>query len=100
MAFSCFLLPAAFCLASAQGLAQAPALPNPYPSTYQALPRTDTLITDATVFDGIGHTLLHAGVLLHDGKITATGSNLSAPPGTRIIDAHGGYITPGLIAMS
>jgi imidazolonepropionase-like amidohydrolase len=55
------------------------------------------LIDNATVFDGIGHRLLHAGVLLHDGKIISVGSNLHAPEGTKTIDAHGGFVTPGLI---
>jgi imidazolonepropionase-like amidohydrolase len=76
---------------------QAPGLPDPYPSTYKPLPANDTLITNATIFDGVGHKLIHAGVLLQGGKITAVGSDLHAPPGTKIIDAHGTYLTPGLI---
>lgn len=76
---------------------QASTLPAPYPSTYKPLPRTDTLIDNATVFDGIGHRLLHAGVLLHEGKIVAVGPDLQAPQGTQTIDAHDGFITPGLI---
>ncbi len=77
--------------------AQALALPDPYPSTYKPLPRSDTLIENATVFDGIGHKLLHAGVLLREGKIVAVGADLHAAAGTKMIDAHGGYLTPGLI---
>src|SRR5271168_448044 len=65
---------------------QALPLPDPYPSTYKPLPRTDTLIDNATVFDGIGHRLLQAGVLLHDGKIVAVGPNLQAHQGTKTID--------------
>jgi imidazolonepropionase-like amidohydrolase len=74
-----------------------PALPDPYPSTYKSLPATDMLIDDATVFDGIGHRLLHAGVLLHNGKIVAVGSNLPPSKDAQVIDAHGRFITPGLI---
>lgn len=85
------------CLVVSSGLAQAPALPNPFPSTYKPLPRTDTLIDNATVLDGIGHRLLNAGVLLHDGKIIAIGQHLQAPPGTKTIDARGGFVTPGLV---
>jgi imidazolonepropionase-like amidohydrolase len=85
---------------SAAAMASAPqasALPDPYPSTYKPLPRTDTLIDNATVLDGIGHRLLHTGVLLHDGKIIAVGPNLHAPEGAKTIDAQGRFVTPGLI---
>ena len=76
---------------------QAFALPDPFPSTYKPLPATDTLIDNATVFDGIGHKLSHAGVLLRGGKIVAVGVHLQAPAGVKVIDAHGGFITPGLV---
>jgi imidazolonepropionase-like amidohydrolase len=76
---------------------QATPLPDPYPSTYHALPRTDTLINNATVLDGLGHRFTNASVLLHEGKILAVGPNLGAPQGVKTIDAHGGFVTPGLI---
>lgn len=76
---------------------QAPGLPDPFPSTYKPLPSRDTLIADATIFDGIGHKLIHAGILIRGGKIVAVGSDLNAPLGTKIIDAHGAYLTPGLV---
>ena len=88
---------AALCVTMPPVYAQAPALPDPYPSTYKPLPRHNALIENATVFDGIGHKLLHAGVLLQDGKIVAVGADLHAAAGVKVIDAHGGYLTPGLI---
>lgn len=81
----------------AQNSGAEPPLPNPYPSTYRPLPRTDTLIRNATVLDGIGHRLDGASVLMRDGKIVAVGIGLTAPPGTRIIDAKGRWVTPGMV---
>ncbi len=66
-------------------------------STYRPLPRTDLLITGATVLDGDGHRLDNADVLVHDGKIAAVGPHLPAKPGVTVIDAHGKWVTPGII---
>ncbi len=42
-----------------------------------------------------------SGVLvIKDGRILAVGANAKAPAGARIVDAHGGVVTPGLIAPS
>jgi imidazolonepropionase-like amidohydrolase len=38
-------------------------------------------------------------VVVRDGKVTAVGANLVPPAGARVIDAHGGVVTPGLIAV-
>ena len=70
---------------------------DPYPSTYRPLPRVDTLIRDATVLDGAGHRLENADVLTHDGKIVAVGPALKAPVGAVVIDAHGRWVTPGIV---
>src|SRR5207237_895692 len=42
---------------------------EPYPSTYRPLPRTDTLITNATVLDGVGHRFDDSDVHLKDGQV-------------------------------
>jgi imidazolonepropionase-like amidohydrolase len=87
---------AALCCAGISA-AQAPPLPDPFPSTYHSLPRTDTLIEHATVFDGIGHRLEDTSLLLRDGKIAAVGKSLAVPGGATVIDAHGRFVTPGLV---
>jgi imidazolonepropionase-like amidohydrolase len=69
---------------------------DPYPSTYQHLPRSDTLIRGAIVLDGAGQRIDNADVLLRDGKITAVGHGLSAANAT-VIDARGRWVTPGII---
>jgi imidazolonepropionase-like amidohydrolase len=73
-----------------------PYLRELFPSTYQSLPRTDTLITDATILDGDGHRFEHGELLLRDGKVSAIGHNLDRTNVT-LVDAHGRWVTPGLI---
>src|SRR5262245_51845706 len=93
------LLIAAAVLAAATAWAARAPLPfalDPYPSTYQPLPRTDTLIVGAIVLDGAGARLDDADVLMRDGKIVAVGKGLTAP-GATVIDAHGRWVTPGVI---
>jgi imidazolonepropionase-like amidohydrolase len=70
---------------------------NPYPSTYRPLPRADVLITGAVILDGAGHRLEGADLLLRDGKVAAIGANLPRPDGVALIDAHGRWVTPGII---
>ncbi len=72
-------------------------LPDPFPSTYQPMPRADTLIEHATILDGAGHRLEDTDLLLRDGKVNAVGKSLVVPAGARTIDAKGRWITPGLV---
>ncbi|NMR24066.1 amidohydrolase [Pseudoalteromonas sp. NEC-BIFX-2020_015] len=69
---------------------------NPYPSTYQALKSTSTLITNATVLTGTGERLEEADVLLIDGKVQQVGKDLTVQV-DNTIDAQGKWVTPGLI---
>lgn len=69
---------------------------DPYPSTYRPLPRTDTLLRGATVFDGAGHRFETTDLLLRDGKVAAIGSNLPAG-GATVIEAAGRFVTPGIV---
>jgi imidazolonepropionase-like amidohydrolase len=71
--------------------------PDPYPSTYKPLPRSDTFIRDATILDGTGHKIERGSISLHDGKIVDIGTNFKPPVGTVTIDAHSRWVTPGLI---
>ncbi len=70
---------------------------NPYPSTYQPYPNPPVLITGATVLDGIGGRIEAASLLIENGKITAVGTNISAPGDVTKIDARGRWVTPGII---
>ncbi len=69
---------------------------DPYPSTYQPLPRKDMLIVGATILDGAGQRTEAGDVLVRDGRIAAVGHGLS-PRGVTTIDAHGRWVTPGII---
>ncbi|MDD8030977.1 MAG: amidohydrolase family protein [Acidobacteriota bacterium] len=55
------------------------------------------LIKKATILTVSGPAIPEADVLVIDGLIKQIGQNLSAPPGTRIIEASGKYLMPGII---
>ncbi len=55
------------------------------------------LIKNATILPVSGPPLSGGDVLVVDGIIKQIGRNLSAPPGTRIIEASGKYLIPGII---
>ncbi|ATC86340.1 MULTISPECIES: amidohydrolase [Pseudoalteromonas] len=69
---------------------------NPYPSTYQPVSTSSTLITNATVLTGTGERLDEADVLLVDGKVQQVGKDLTATADVTI-DAQGKWVTPGII---
>mgnify|MGYP000397607944 FL=1 len=69
---------------------------NPYPSTYQPLSTSSTLITNATVLTGTGERLDEADVLLVNGKVQQVGKDLTATADITI-DAQGKWVTPGII---
>jgi imidazolonepropionase-like amidohydrolase len=70
---------------------------EPYPSTYKPIAAPPTLIRGGTVLTGTGERVEGADILLVDGRIAALGHDLTAPPGTRVIDARDRWVTPGLI---
>src|SRR5277367_7085445 len=70
---------------------------EPFPSTYQVPLNAPVLIQGATVLTGTGERLEGADVLISNGKIESIGKGLTAPADARIIDAHGKWITPGII---
>ncbi|MGY8878857.1 MAG: amidohydrolase [Pseudoalteromonas sp.] len=69
---------------------------NPYPSTYQPISTSSTLITNAIVLTGTGERLDEADVLLVDGKVQQVGKDLTATADITI-DAQGKWVTPGII---
>jgi len=60
------------------------------------------LIRGAMVFDGTGRPAYPASVLVEDGRIAAiagAGETLAAPRGTRVVDARGQALLPGLFDL-
>ena len=70
---------------------------DPYPSTYQPLPSEPVLLRNATVLTGTGQRLDGADVLMREGRIVQVGTGLQADAGTRVVDATGKWVTPGII---
>lgn len=93
---------AAACLHGAHAAAPVAVAPlrqaalEPPQSHYRPLPRVDTLLTGATILDGVGGRIEHGDVLMVDGRIAAVGRALSHQ-GAVIVDASGRWITPGII---
>src|SRR6267378_4500223 len=58
---------------------------------------TETLIRNATVLTITQGTLENTDVLIHKGKIAGVGKNLKGTAGTRVIDATGKFVMPGII---
>ena len=74
------------------------AKPDPYPSTYQGLPRENFAVVGATVLTGTDRKIENGVVVVTDGKIAAVGdAQTPVPGGHRVIDARGRYVTPGVI---
>jgi imidazolonepropionase-like amidohydrolase len=57
----------------------------------------DTLIRNATVLTVSHGTLQNTDILIRKGKISEIGRNLKAPENTRVIDATGKFVMPGII---
>jgi imidazolonepropionase-like amidohydrolase len=70
---------------------------DPYPSTYHAVPSAPVIIRSATVLTGTGERLEEADVLLQNGRVTAIGRDLDAPPEATVVDGRGKWLTPGMI---
>ncbi len=68
-----------------------------FPSTYSPLPSETTFITNARIIDGVNDTISTGSLLLTDGRITAIGSDITAPDGVKTIDVDGRFVTPGII---
>jgi imidazolonepropionase-like amidohydrolase len=55
------------------------------------------IIRGATIHTMAGRDIKNGSVLVRDGKITGIGENLTAPEGTKVIDAQGMQVYPGFI---
>ena len=71
---------------------------NPYPSTYQPLPRENFAVVGATVLTGADRKIDNGVVVVTDGRIAAVGdASTPVPAGYRVVEARGRYVTPGII---
>ena len=70
---------------------------DPYPSTYRAPASPPVVIFGATILDGAGGRIDKGEILLEAGRIAAIGKEVPHPAGALLIDAKGGWVTPGLI---
>src|SRR6185436_8031250 len=62
------------------------------------LPSQPAAIVHATVLTGTGEQIDDGVVIMSEGRITAVGDATTAvPPGVRVIDARGKWVTPGII---
>ncbi len=66
-------------------------------STYVPQPSKTTFIQNARIINGVSSDVSTGHLLLVDGKISAIGSDISAPDGATTIDAGGKFVTPGII---
>ncbi|MFP3941536.1 MAG: amidohydrolase family protein [Thermoanaerobaculia bacterium] len=57
----------------------------------------EILIEGATVLPVTAEPIENGSVLVRDGTIAAVGRDLEAPPGARVLDGSGMYVTPGII---
>lgn len=56
-------------------------------------------ITGGRVVIGDGSAPIDNGiVVVRDGRVVAAGANVAVPPGATIVDAHGKWVTPGVVA--
>lgn len=57
----------------------------------------DLLIKNAKVFDGSGGVAQQIDIAIKDGVFAAKGANLDASKASKVVDATGKWLTPGLI---
>ena len=56
-------------------------------------------ITGGTVAIGDGSQPIPNGtVVIRDGRVVAAGANVAVPPGARVVDATGKWVSPGMVA--
>jgi len=70
---------------------------EPFQSTYDPLPPTNTIFRNANIYDGEGNELINTDLIIKDGKVVAIGIDLPSSDDLKEIDASGKWITPGII---
>ena len=67
---------------------------EPYESTYEPLPYTNTILKNANIYDGDGNEFLETDIIIQNGKIISIGKDLPGADELTIVDATGKWITP------
>lgn len=58
-------------------------------------------ITNARILTaGPKGEIANGTVVVQNGKVAAVGSDVRAPAGAQVVDAHGGVVTPGFVALN
>ena len=70
---------------------------EPFESTYEPLPPTNTIFGNANIYDGEGNELIDTDLIIKDGKVVAIGVDLPSSSDLKEIDATDKWITPGII---
>jgi imidazolonepropionase-like amidohydrolase len=70
---------------------------EPFESTYEPLPPTNTIFRNANIYDGEGNELIDTDLIIKDGKVVAIGIDLPSSSDLKEIDATDKWITPGII---
>ena len=70
---------------------------EPFKSTYEPLPPTNTIFRNANIYDGEGNELIDTDLIIKDGKVVAIGVDLPSSNDLKEIDATDKWITPGII---
>jgi imidazolonepropionase-like amidohydrolase len=70
---------------------------EPYESSYEPLPYTNTIFKNANIYDGDGKEFIDTDIIIQDGKIIAIGKDLPVSNDLIAVDATGKWITPGII---
>jgi imidazolonepropionase-like amidohydrolase len=81
----------------AAGTVPPPYAADPFPSTYHRYPGAATLVTNVTIYDGIGGRIDRGAVLFADGKVVQVAQSIAPPAGATVIDGTGKWVTPGVI---
>jgi len=66
-------------------------------SAVMAQTGNNVLIKNGTVLTAARGTLENTDILIRNGKIERIGKNLTAGSGTKVIDATGKFVSPGII---
>jgi len=70
---------------------------EPFESTSEPLPPTNTIFRNANIYDGEGNELIDTDLIIKDGKVVAIGVDLPSSSDLKEIDATDKWITPGII---